>query len=227
MSKNKIIISTLGGLVTAVSAFILTYIFAVRPWHLRWGANDEEVDLLLPGDDLVPDAKLKATHAITINAKPEHIWPWLVQIGQGRAGFYSYDWIENAMGLEIHTVDQVLQAFQELKVGDLIPLSPDGFGFPVVILNPNKSLVLHGDSRAPGPGTAPGMKKGDYLAAVWGFHLFPDDNGCTRLVERIYIDWNENPTNTFFYRVFLEPGSFIMEQKMLRGIKERVENLSL
>jgi hypothetical protein len=227
MSKNKTIISMLGGLVAAVTVSILTYIYAIRPWHLRWGSTDEEVDLLLPGDDLVPNAKLKATHAITINAKPENIWPWLIQIGQGRAGFYSYDWIENAMGLDIHTVNKILPEFQELKEGDLIPLSPDGFGFPVAILNPQKSLVLHGDSRAQGPGTAPVMKNGDYMAAVWGFHLFPGDNGFTRLVERIYIDWNENPTNTFFYRVFLEPGSFIMEQKMLKGIKERVENLSL
>ena len=70
------------------------------------------------------------------------------------------------------------------------------------------------------------MKKGDYMAAVWGFHLIPKENGYTRLVERIYFDWNDNPKNTFFYRVFLEPGSFIMEQKMLKGIKERAENFS-
>jgi hypothetical protein len=72
------------------------------------------------------------------------------------------------------------------------------------------------------------MKEGDYLATVWGFHLIPqEDDGSTRLVERIFIDWNETPTNTFFYRVFLEPGSFIMEQKMLRGIKESAENFAV
>jgi hypothetical protein len=131
------------------------------------------------------------------------------------------------MGLDIHTVDKVLQEYQGLKVGDLIPLSQDGFGFPVAILDSQKSLVLHGDTRQPGPGNAPSMKPGDYMAAVWGFHLIPKNNGHTRLVERIFIDWNENPTNTFFYRVFLEPGSFIMEQKMLKGIKERAENYSL
>jgi len=226
MSKSKAIISILGGLAAAGTAFIVTYIFAIRPWHLRWGSTDDEVDLPLPGDDLVSNAKLKATHAITINASPAQIWPWLVQIGQGRGGFYSYDWIENTIGLDIHTANQILPNYQDLKVGDLIPLSEDEFGVPVVILEPEKTLVLHGDTREPGPGSPPVMKEGDHMASVWGFHLIPQEDGSTRLVERILIEWNESPLNTVFYRVFLEPGSFIMEQKMLRGIKERVEKYS-
>ncbi len=224
MSKNKALLGTLLGLAAAGSAAIAAYILAIRPWHLRWGSTDEEVDLSLPGDDLIPEAKLKATHAITINASPAQIWPWLVQIGQGRGGFYSYDWIENSMGLEIHTARKILPDHQDLKVGDVIPLSPDGMGVPVAILEKEKSLVLFGDTRNPGPGISPPMKAGDYLATVWGFHLIPQQEGSTRLVERILIDWNESPANTFFYRVFLEPGSFIMEQKMLRGIKECAEN---
>ena len=224
MSKNKVLLGAFLGLVTAGVAAIAAYILAIRPWHLRWGSTDEEVDMPLPGDDLVPNAKLIATHAITINAVPAKIWPWLVQIGQGRGGFYSYDWIENAMGLDIHSSKQILPECQNLKVGDLIPLSDDGFGLPVAILKPEKSLVLHGDTREPGPGSAPVMKEGDHMAAVWGFHLIPLEDGSTRLVERIFIDWNESPINTVFYRIFLEPGSFIMEQKMLRGIKESVEN---
>ncbi|HBX68998.1 MAG TPA: hypothetical protein DEH25_06360 [Chloroflexi bacterium] len=218
------LLATLGGFATAAVAATLTYILAVRPWHLRWGASDAEVDLSLPGDDLVPEAKLKATHAISIQASPTKIWPWLVQIGQGRGGFYSYDWLENSMGLDIHTVNEINPEFQNLKVGDVIPLAPDGFGIPVAILESEKSLVLHGDTRLPGPGKAPEMKEGDHLATVWGFHLFPQADGNTRRVERIFIDWNETPVNNFFYRVFLEPGSFIMEQKMLCGIKERAEN---
>lgn len=224
MSKNKVLLATLGGLVVAGAAAVSAYILTIRPWHLRWGSTDDEVEGPLPGDDLIPDAKLTATHAITINASPAEIWPWLIQIGQGRGGFYSYDWIENAMGLDIHTANQILPEYQDLKVGDLIPLSEDEFGFPVAILEPQKSLVLHGDTRVSGPESAPIMKEGDYMATVWGFHLTPQEDGSTRLVERIHIDWNESPLNTVFYRVFLEPGSFIMEQKMLRGIKERAEN---
>jgi len=222
--KKTTILGILGSVVAASVAAVTTYILAIRPWHLRWGSTDEEVDLSLPGDDLIPGAKLTATHAITIKASPAQIWPWLVQIGQGRGGFYSYDWIENSMGLDIHTAKQILPEYQDLKVGDVIPLSPDGMGVPVSILKPEKSLVLHGDTRLPGPGITPPMKEGDYLATVWGFHLIPQQDGSTRLVERIFIDWNEAPLNTFFYRAFLEPGSFIMEQKMLRGIKECAES---
>jgi hypothetical protein len=226
MSKNKALLGAFVGLVAAGAAAVAAYVTTIRPWHLRWGSTDEEVDLPLPGDNLVPNAKLTATHAITINATPAQIWPWLVQIGQGRGGFYSYDWIENSMGLDIHTTKQILPEYQGLKVGDVIPLSPDGMGVPVAYLEPENSLVLHGDTREPGPGIAPVMKEGDYLATVWGFHLIPQEDGSTRLVERIFIDWNESPANNFFYRVFLEPGSFIMEQKMLRGIKESAENTS-
>jgi hypothetical protein len=226
MSKNKALLGVFVGLVAAGAAAVAAYVTAIRPWHLRWGATDEEGDLPLPGDDLVPDAKLTATHAITIHATPAQIWPWLVQIGQGRGGFYSYDWIENAMGLEIHSAKQILPECQDLKVGDLIPLSKDDFGIPVALLEPEKSLVLHGDTRELGPENPPVMQEGDHWAAVWGFHLIPQMDGSTRLVERIFIDWNESPVNTFFYRFFLEPGSFIMEQKMLRGIKESVENYS-
>ncbi|MFC1997440.1 hypothetical protein ACFLXI_07525 [Chloroflexota bacterium] len=224
--KRRTIIGFCGGLLAACTAAVAAYILAIRPWHLRWGSTDEELDLSLPGDDLVPKPKLTATHSITINASKTQIWPWLVQIGQGRGGFYSYDWIENAMGLDIHTSNQILPEHQDLKVGDLIPLSEDEFGVPVAILDPEKSLVLHGDTREPGPGIAPVMKEGDYMTTVWGFHLVPKGDGRTRLVERILIDWNESPLNTLFYRVFLEPGSFIMEQKMLRGIKERAERFT-
>jgi len=223
MKKNTIL-GIFGGLVAASAAAVAAYIIAIRPWHLRWGSTDEEVNAELPGDDLVPDAKLTATHSITIDASPAQIWPWLVQIGQGRGGFYSYDWIENSMGLDIHTANQILPDCQGLKIGDLIPLSDDEFGILVAILEPEKSLVLHGDTREPGPGMAPVLKEGDHMAGVWGFHLEPQDDGSTRLIERIHIDWNDTPENTFFYRVFLEPGSFIMQQKMLRGIKERAES---
>ena len=225
--KRNTIIGLCGVLFAACAAAVTAYILAIRPWHLRWGSTDEELDLSLPGDDLVPNAKLTATHSISINASKTQIWPWLVQIGQGRGGFYSYDWIENAMGLDIHTSDQILPEYQDLKVGDLIPLSEDEFGVPVAILDPEKSLVLHGDTREQGPGSAPVMKDGDFMSTVWGFHLMPKEDGSTRLVERILLDWNESPLNTFFYRVFLEPGSFIMEQKMLRGIKERAERSTI
>ena len=229
MGRNKsqtfVMGSALAGAVAATGA-AAAYLLVVRPWHLRWGANDKEVDLSLPGDELVPEPKIKATHAVTINASPAQIWPWLVQLGQGRGGFYSYDWIENSMGLDIHTTDRILPEFQNLKVGDSIPLAPENFSVPVAILEKERALVLHGDTRTGDPDSSPPMRPGDYINVTWGFYLDEQEDGSTRLIERWKADYAPNAFNTLFYRAFLEPGAFIMERKMLLGIKERVEAAS-
>ncbi|MCP4199957.1 MAG: hypothetical protein GY762_22665 [Proteobacteria bacterium] len=201
----------------------LSYWYVMRPWHLRWGSSDDELNRALPGDDMLPDPKINATHAVTIQASPEEIWPWLVQIGQGRGGFYSYDVIENAMGLDIHSAAEIQAEHQDLAVGDLIPLSPDGIGLEVSILEPENALVLMGDSRIPGKEGAPPMRPGDYLATTWGFFLVAQEDGSTRLVERFRADWNDTSANNFAYRTFIEPGAFVMERKMLLGIKDRAE----
>lgn len=223
-SSKALIIAIITGLVT-ITAAIAAYILVLRPRHLRWGATDNEVDRILPGDDLVPNPRLKATHAVTVQAPPNKVWTWLVQLGQGRGGFYSYDWIENMMGLDIHTADRILPEFQTLEVGDVIPLAPDGFGVPVAMVELERALVLHGDTRQPGSGEAPVLRPGDYFSVSWGFYLFERPGGTTRLVERWQADWNPAFHNNLFYRVFLEPGAFIMERKMLLGIKERAESL--
>ena len=211
-------------MVALTAVAVIVYSLFVRPWHLRWGSSDDDIDQPLPGDELVPDAKLNATHALSIQAPPAEVWPWLVQIGQGRGGFYSYDWIENAMGLDIHSSDGILPEHQDLQVGDVIPLAPDdSFGLPVAMLEPEQVLVLHGDTRIPDQKSGPTMRPGDYLAATWGFYLFPQPDGGTRLVERWRSDWAPSLFNTIFYRLLLEPGAFLMERKMLLGIKERAE----
>jgi len=222
MSFRKII-ACMVGFIIAITSALASYILFIRPWHLRWGSRDEELDLAHPGDDLVPEPKLQATHAVTIQAPPSLVWPWLIQIGQGRGGFYSYDWIENMMGLDIQNTDRILPEYQNLQVGDLIPLAQEGFSIPVAIIDTEKALVLHGDTRLDESGEAPVMKPGDFMAVTWGFYLFAEPGETTRLVERFRADWNDAPYNTIFYRAFLEPGAFVMERKMLLGIKERVE----
>ena len=107
-----------------VGAITALYAFVVRPWHLRWGATDAEVDMTLPCDELVEQPKLNATHAITINAPASKIWPWLVQMGQTRGGFYSYDWLENLVGCHMHNADRIHAEWQELQVGDEVWLHP-------------------------------------------------------------------------------------------------------
>jgi hypothetical protein len=217
-------LNTLGVLSILATSGGAIYWKWIRPKHQRWGATDEEVSRTLPGDELLPKAPINVTHAITIKATPAEIWPWLVQLGQGRGGFYSYDWIENAMGLDIHTTAHILPEHQDLKVGDIIPLAPDGFGVPVAILEPERALVLHGDTRIPGK-NAPPVKEGEFLAVTWGFYLFPQEDGTTRLVERWRTDWTPTLINDFGYRGFLEPGAFVMERKMLLTLKDRAESM--
>jgi hypothetical protein len=224
MTKNESGVKWIVGLTGGLAA-VASYLLVVRPWMLSWGANKDEVNRLLPGDELIPEPKLNATHAVDIQAPPAAIWPWLVQLGQGRGGFYSYEWIENSMGLDIHNANRILPEFQNLKVGDTVRVAPDGFGLPVAILEAQRALVLHGDTRQPGLGKTPPMKPGQFLAVTWGFYLFERGENITRLIERWKADWSPGLTNSIFYRLFLEPGAFMMERKMLLGIKQRAEAL--
>lgn len=214
-----------GGVGVAGAAAVAGYALMVRPWHLRWGASEAEAQRPLPGDELVPEPRLSATHAITILASAAEVWPWLVQIGQGRAGFYSYDWIENLMGLNIQSTDRIVPELQHLAIGDVVPLAPGGFGVPVAAIEPGRALVLHGDTRS-GGANVPVMKPSDYMNTSWAFCLEEIDAGTTRLIERFRADYNPSLQNTLFYRALLEPGSFVMERGMLLGIKRRAEAAS-
>jgi hypothetical protein len=224
MTKQDSGTNWLIGLASGVGA-VASYLLVMRPWMLSWGATKEEQNRLLPGDELLPEPKIYATHAITIQAPPSVVWPWLAQLGQGRGGFYSYDWIENMMGLDIHNANQILPQYQDIKVGDAIPLAPNAFSVPVAIVDKERCLVLHGDTRLAQPGETPPMKPGEFLSVSWGFYLFPSSDGSTRLIERWKTDWSPSLQNNVFYRMFMEPGAFLMERKMLLGIKQRAEAL--
>ena len=202
---------------------VLAYLFLIRPWHLRWGASDAEVARSLPGDDLVPQAKLSATHAITIHASVSEVWPRIVQMGQGRGGFYSYDWLENLFGCDIHNADRIIPEWQMLKPGDAVRLHPQAPPMPVELVEAERVIVLHADSRTGPPIAGVKMKPGDYMATTWVFYLEPVDAHSTRLIERFRLDWNPKFSITLANRCLLEPASFIMERKMLLGIKQRAE----
>jgi len=193
------------------------------PLTHRWGATDAELQRVLPGDDLLLHPRLDMTHAVSIEAPAAGVWPWIAQIGKGRGGFYSYDFIENLMGLDIRSADRILPGYQTVNAGDILPLAPNGFGVPVAIVEPGRALVLHGDTRQGNLPSEMNLRPGDYLSVVWGWHLFEQPDGTTRLIERWLADWNSSLTNFLFYRLFLEPGAFLMERKMLLGIKQRAE----
>ena len=197
------------GLAIAGAGAVAAYVWGVRPWHLRWGATDDEVEEHLIGDELAPSPKLKATHAITINAPATDVWPWLVQMGQTRGGFYSYTWLENLVGCHMRNADEIDPDWQELKVRDKVWLHPKAPPVEVAAIEPGHAIVLKG----------------------WGaFVLKPIDAERTRLIIRSQGDYNpdlKNPIlNFFLWRVVFEPAHFILERKMLLGIKARAEKLA-
>ncbi len=121
----------------------LAYPLFFRRWCLTWGARPDEVSRKLPGDELLADPDIVSTRVITIDAPPAAIWPWLVQMGSGRGGVYTYDWIENLFGLKMHSARQILPEYQEVKVGDELPLGPSRPVMQVVVCDPERTLRDH------------------------------------------------------------------------------------
>ncbi|ELZ94777.1 hypothetical protein C440_06872 [Haloferax mucosum ATCC BAA-1512] len=190
------------------------YHFAVRPWHRQWGATNDEATESLPGDDFVSDCDVSSTRGITIAAPARVVWPWLVQLGQSRGGFYSYERLETLFGLEIHNADRILPEYQRLDVGDEVRLGPPGSetpSFHVALVDPGRSLVL----------SAPGWETGE-SQATWTFVLHEVTPGATRLLVR-FRGRSETLRERVMNRLFVEPVQFAMERKMLKGIRERAE----
>ena len=187
----------------------LGYRLLLRRRMLDWGATRGEARGPLPGDELLADPDVVSTRAVTIAAPPSAVWPWLVQMGPGeRGGAYSYDWIENLLGLDMHSVDRVLPQFQHVAAGDVVP---DRHGKPWLRferVEPERMLALR---------SADG-------SWVWSFVLV-EQAGWTRLLSRNRIRTGRSP----FARLglgLMVPGSLVMERKMLLGIRARAERLA-
>ena len=155
---------------------------------------------------MLDPADIVATRAIGIDAPPSAIWPWLVQMGPGRAGAYTYDWIENLFGLHMHSADEIHEEWQDLKVGDVLRSREDGPGMRVEILDPERALSNRSEA-------------GDW---VWTFVLVPE-NGSTRLISRNRIAMKGAAAGQRLGMLVMEPGSLVMERKMLLGVKQRAE----
>ena len=196
----------------AIAASILSSPLS-RPWYSKWGATGDEVRKSLPGDDVVPNPVLSSTRAITIQAPVSAVWPWLVQLGQGRGGLYTYERLENLVGCDMHNADRIMPEHQQLEVGDKVRLVPEdrGLFFIVSAILPGRAIILAGDD----PPT------------TWAFVLEPVDDHTTRLIIRWRQDYERTFGNTLGWRVFTDPITFVMERKMLQGIKVRVEATEL
>lgn len=192
---------------TALPLFVTAPLF--RHWHLRWGATAAEVREPMPGDDAVPTASFNATRAITINAPPTLVWPWIVQMGYRRAGFYTYALLDNA-GYE--SANEILDEYQRPQVGDWMPMAS--------VVNETTAFKVKG------------FETDTWLLwgkpdSTWAWKLVALPNGGTRLITRLKqrYQW-ESPGMALFTLLLLEFGDFPMMRRVLRGIKERAERLA-
>lgn len=187
------------------------YAFLLRPRLLRWGATDLDLKRTMPLDGEVSHPTYVTNRAVTIAARPEHVWPWLAQMGESpRAGYYSYAWLERLMGMKVANADDVLPEFQDLDPGDVI----DRTGYMTVkAVEPRRYLVL-------GPPDAAGD-----VDSTWCLALYPRVDGTTRLVSRVRARLPRGPRGLLWWAL-LDPGQFVMERAMLLGIKRRAEALA-
>lgn len=195
----------------AGAAALFSYVFLIRPWHMKWGATQEDVDRPMAGDEEVKQPIHVTTRTVTIKARPEEIWPWLVQMGYGRGGMYSYDWLDRVMGiLDKKSTRDILPEHQHLEVGDVIPMG-SGPSWPVTALEPMRCLVLHIED--------PGVD------ITWSYLLEPAGDEWTRVVLRIR-SWLKVRVGMIPLLAVMDPGEFLMVRKHLLGIKERAEMLA-
>jgi hypothetical protein len=192
------------GVAMALGAATAAYLLYIRPWQLRWGATDEELERPMSGDEIVEHPTFNATRAVTIEARSDEIWPWIVQIGMTRAGWYSYDLLDN---LGRPSARRILPQFQNPKIGEVIPMSPGGKQGPYVKDFEQDRWMLWWDGKG-------GMS--------WAWGLYPGDEAHTRLVTRVRLRYRWLSLSILF-DMLVEFTDIIMLRKTLLGIKERAE----
>ncbi len=218
----------------ASSALAIAGFAAGRHLFSTWGIVPIEGELTLPGDDLVPDVTMSDTRGITIDAPPSAVWPWLLQLGFGRGGWYSYD----AMDMKGRSTDTILPEHQALAVGDTVPTDPNG-GFEVRILEPERALVLFvnseivarrtGEARVDAASTPGLAASGRFMqasmspefAVSWAIVLQPLDGGRTRLIERVRATYASTTRGTRAFGPMLGFGVFLMTRRQMLGLAAR------
>ena len=216
-SRNKVLRLT-GIIVSWMFVVYVAVVLALRPWNVEWGTTAAERASTLAGDEFVPVAHYRIDHGITINAPPESVWPWLIQIGQDRGGFYSYTKLENAVGARITNANRIVPEWQGRQAGELLPTVPENYlggifgsrlGCKLLKVVPGRALVLEG----------------------WGaFVIMPASDNQTRMLIRTRGEGTPSFPGILeapFRLLVYEPAHFIMERGMLIGIKQRAEGSRL
>ena len=209
-----------GAVAFALAGGYTAVLVVTRRWHQHWGATDEEIIHPLPGDDLIGSSKLDSTHAITIHAPAERIWPWLAQMGyEDRAGTYSYDLFERSIGRNLDRLDPTIPP---LTAGGTMPFAP-GMPMTVAIADPPNALVLWQVTSAGAAIDPAGAWGDDHVAWTWTFVLEPVDAATTRLLVRMRVSYHPAGKWAPYMWLLVEPAHFVMGRRQLLGIRRRAE----
>jgi hypothetical protein len=191
--------------IIAIIALLILYFAWLREWQMTWGATTEEVSRYMAGDELLEDPELNATRAVEIEAPPEQVWPWLVQMGWKKAGLYSFGRLDNG---GMPSAEGIISEYQNLKVGDsILPL------LKVVEMEPDRSMLWVFQKGA-----------GPWQNATWSWGLYKTDSGHTRLVARLRQQYTFNSLQEILTWAVVDPMEIFMMRTTLLGIKRRVEN---
>ena len=196
----------------------------LKPLRDRWGLTREEAKRELPGDNIIKKPQSAFTHAIVINAPAEYVWPWVAQMGKDRGGFYSYEALENLMGLGIYNADTILEPFQQPEKGDIILFGPDN-GYPLAICIKDRAMVIENSEdldthKAYDPLEGHPL---NYLHLSWLWYIEPIDSYKSRFISRNRLNFNPTFKNRLLFSTLAEPVVFAMDRKMCLGIKRRAE----
>ena len=207
-------------LATSLSALILALLLVARPWYLAWGADEALRNVRLPGDQLLWQGAPRETRALVIRAPAAQVWPWIAQLGQNRAGFYSYELLEDLVGCEMTNLDHLVPSLQQWKAGDKLWMYPPrragGIGqAPLALHEPGHALVVYT--------RRPGTKLTDPPDGTWAFVVEPVDGRTSQLIVRGRARGSLGLLGAAFERSIFEPLHFVMERKMMEGIKARAE----
>jgi len=197
----------------------------LHAWRVRWGATDEELGREWLGDELVSKPRGGFTHAITIHAPASQVYPWIAQIGQNKGGFYSYEFLENLVGCDIHNADCLVAEWQEVKPGDLLWMHPKA-SVPIDLVEAGRGYVMHGLlNTSTGEGVPPGAPiPASFVNVSWLFYVYDAGGGSSRFVSRWRVDYPPGFKNDLINgRWLLEPVACVMDFKLLKGVRQRAE----
>lgn len=216
------LLSGVEGVLIIIACYITFFLRSIRA---KWGLSKELAGREYPGDKIISNPITQFTHGIEINAPSEFVWPWIAQMGQGRGGFYSYELLENLIGLEIYNSNKIIPEYQKPFVGDRIPFGPD-IAYPLVICDSGKAMVIEHCENMDTKSECISKERlsGNYLHLSWLWHLEGVDEEKSRFVSRNRLAYNTSFKNKMVIDVLAEPVVFAMDRKMCLGIRKRAED---